>query len=159
MKQITRIGAVVLCCVALSHAASVPGADGPLPDETADMDAMTAHLVDPTELALHAVRIPKVVWAQAWCLDCIASVQDGIAKHAPKDAKLHPQIVFSPSAVRYLVIEHTPKSIGPLLTYGARNVSALHLIRLIEGLTELRFVIKGEFVVVERKPANKPNGE
>ena len=158
MKRIAGVGLIIVCCTALSHAASVPGRDSPLPDESADMDAMAVGLTNPAEQALHAVRIPEVVFAQAYVVHCIEFVQNAIEEHAPDDAKLTPRILFAPSAVCYLVGEVSDKSTGPLMTYGARNVSALHVIRLIERLFELRFVMNGDLVVVEKKPANKTGG-
>ena len=155
MKHMTQVGIIVLCCAALAYAASVPGKDSPLPDRAADMDAMTAQLTNATEQALHAVRIPEVVFAQANVFDCIYFVQISIARHAPEDAKLHPRIVVDLPALPYLrKVSHIEGGPG-LLTYGVRNVSALHLIRHIEAMTELRFVMKGELVIVEKKPANK----
>ena len=155
MKHITHVASVLLCCATLAYAASNPKKEGVLPDFTKSADAMTAQLTDPTEQALHAVRIPELNFAQANCLDCIEFVQNSIAKQSPKDAGLHPKLVLDLTALRYLLTDTEAKDGPPLLTYGARNISALQTIRLIEAATGLRFVMKGDVVIVEKKAANK----
>ena len=155
MKYITRVASIVLCCAALTYAATNPKKEGVLPDFAKSADAMTAQLTNPTEQALHAVRIPELNFAQANCFDCIEFVQNSIAKHAPKNAKLRPNIAIDLTALRYLLADAEAKDGPPLLTYGARNISALQAIRLIEAATELRFVMKDNLVIVEKKTANK----
>lgn len=108
---------------------------------------------------LDKVMIDEVGFRAANIFDCIEFIQHQLNEYTSEMERVAPRFVYDIEAIRY--IEHCDKGEPqpPLPTFTARNISAFRLMKILEAVSDIRFVATQNLIVVEKtniKPVNLP---